>query len=386
MMLSERMSSPLPRPNLSPLLCLAFSAFTLLLSAASHAGVGMTEVDAEGIRFTLLYPTASETRQLQRGPYRIQVAVDAPASTGRHPVMVMSHGTGGNPLADHALAERFVGKGFIVAMPIHRGDNYHDTSQAGPASWRQRPAEVSAVLDYLDSSPEWRSLTELDRVGVHGMSAGGVTGLALAGAQWRPLEIVSHCNDYATEDESFCYAGAHDGSARLGRKLGFLIGGLFPEVALPSSTTRWHGGEDSMRSADARPDPRVAVVTLAVPVVAPFAADSLAEIRIPVGVVGAERDQVLKPDFHSQYLLQHCGSCTRLALLERAGHFDVLWPWPSEVAEQVAARFPVGGVVHEDFDPAERESMQNRIVEFMHQHLIAAQGGSSPTTSPPESP
>ena len=97
----------------------------------------------------------------------------------------MSHGTGGSPLTDHALAATLARAGFVVAQPTHAGDNARDSRGAAPVSWQRRPDELRRVVDALGANPQWQSRLRLDRVGVHGMSAGGVSALALAGAQWR---------------------------------------------------------------------------------------------------------------------------------------------------------------------------------------------------------
>ncbi len=345
----------------------AFLTFGMSLSAA--ADVGMTALDISGLPVSLLYPTDAQASRHQMGPYAIDVAMDAPMLSGQHRLVVMSHGTGGSPLADHALAERFVAGRFVVAMPLHSGDNFRDTSLAGPKSWRQRPGEVSAVLDYLENAPEWSERLQLDRVGVHGMSAGGITGIALAGGRWRVAEMAEHCAADGDNDEGFCYLGADEGSARLGRSLRYQLGNLMPEFVMSEQVGTWYGGQEIDVGGDPRPDPRVAAVTLVVPAAAPFSAQSLAQISIPVGVVSASRDRVLVPAYHSDYLLEYCESCTSLAVLDKAGHFDVLWPWPEEIAQEVASKFAVGGELHEDFEAAKRDEMHNSVVRFMQEQL-----------------
>ena len=54
--------------------------------------------------------------------------------------------------------------GFVVAVPLHRGDNFGDMSEIGPPSWRRRPAEVSRAIDALAREiwvgPETRALPQ----------------------------------------------------------------------------------------------------------------------------------------------------------------------------------------------------------------------------------
>jgi len=273
-------------------------------------------------------------------------------------------------VVDHAMAATLVRAGFVVAQPLHAGDNFRDQRQAGPVAFQQRPLEVQRLVDALASDPEWSPRLDLARVGVHGMSAGGVTGLALAGAQWRLLDLVQHCNREPEADAGFCFQGAVDPAQRAARAAQFAGARGVPEEYLPAALKQVHGGRSpSADDTDPRPDNRIAAVTLAVPVAALFSTESMARLRIPVGLVRAQQDQVLVPRFHTDHVLAHCRSCTLLADLPGAGHFDVLWPWPPAVARQVAAGQLRGGETNPAFDAALREQAQQRIADFHRKHL-----------------
>lgn len=343
------------------------------LAGAAAAQVGLRTTSFGDLPVTLVYPTDAPAVATAYGPFTLEVAPDAEPRAGRHRLVVMSHGTGGSALPDHALARTLALNGFVVAQPQHRGDNHLDSSQAGPVAFERRPREVSEVIDALAADPRWSARLRLDRVGVHGMSAGGVTGLALAGAQWRTLNLVQHCQAHAADDEGFCFNGAPRGEARAQRQAGFDRARGVPEEHLPAALRALQGGRaPGPESTDPRPDPRIASVTLAVPVAAIFSAESLARIPVPVGVVSAQRDEVLVPAFHSDHVLRHCGRCTRLADLPGAGHFDLLWPWPPSVAREVAATQVRGGEPVPGFDGRLREAAQARIAAFHREHLGGA--------------
>ena len=342
-----------------------------LLCATAQAQVGQTDWRAGDLPVTLTYPTAATATPQVRGPFTITVAPDAAPLERRQRLVVISHGTGGSAIADHALADQLARAGFVVAQPLHRGDNYRDTRDAGPVAFERRPQEVSQVIEALARDPLWSRRLALDKVGVHGMSAGGVTGIALAGGQWRLLNLIRHCNDNAQADESFCFQGAKDGAARAERQARYDKARNVPDLFLPADLKTLHGGRTpSADQPDPRPDPRVASVTLAVPLAVIFSPESLARIRIPVGVVSAQRDEVLVPRFHSDHLLRHCKRCTRLADLPGAGHFDLLWPWPESVAREVGAQQVRGGLPVPGFDARLREAAHDRIVAFHRQHLL----------------
>mgnify|MGYP002147930357 CR=1 FL=1 len=214
---------------------LALSA--LLAAATAQAQVGMARAELAGMPVTLVYPSAAPTRHLSPAGFDIDVAMDAAPTPGRHRLIVMSHGTGGSALSDHALAATLARAGFVVAQPQHAGDNHADLSQAGPVAWDTRPREVSAVIDALAASPRWQPLLQLDKVGVHGMSAGGGTALVMAGARWRVLDLVRHCAEHGVEDEGFCFNGAAGPAARAERQAAFERARNAPEAYLPAMVT-----------------------------------------------------------------------------------------------------------------------------------------------------
>lgn len=337
--------------------------------AARQPNIGMSEWHAGVLPVTLVYPTASAERSVTIGPFSIRVAPDAPPLPGHRPLIVISHGTGGSAVADHALAAALARAGFVVAQPLHQGDNYLDARDAGPVAFERRPSEVSAVIDDLARDPRWRQHLDLRKVGVHGMSAGGVTALSMAGAQWNLLTMVRHCNRHREADAGFCFQGAVTAEARADRVQRYERARWVPDWFMPASTKTLHGGRSVQSGEDPRPDPRIESVSLAVPVAAIFTAESLARIRIPVFVVAAQDDQVLVPRFHAQRVLAYCRTASMMSPLAGAGHFDLLSPWPQGVAQQVAATQPRGGLPNPSFDRTQLSAAHARIVAFHLQQL-----------------
>ncbi len=354
--------------HLLPMLAAALAA------PLASAQVGLAQIDAAGLPVTLTYPTAASASAQAFGPITLTVAPGAALAPGApRRLIVMSHGTGGSATVDHTLAATLARAGFVVAQPLHAGDNFSDASKAGPESWQRRPGEVSRVIDALAADAQWAPRLKLDRVGVHGMSAGGVTGLALAGAQWRLLDLLRHCNAHLEADIAFCFNGALDPARQAERRASFERARGVPEAFLPAAVTARHGGRTPPAGADAgfdpRPDPRIAAVTLAVPVAAVFDAASLARIRVPVGLVRAGADGVLAPAFHADHLLRHCARCTLLADLDGAGHFNLLSPWPEAIARPVARQFLRGGEPAPGFDPQRLADAHAALRDFHRRHL-----------------
>lgn len=356
-------------------LCRLACTVTLTMASASQAqvtSVGMRQIQSGGMPITLVYPTAVPSQPLTQGPFTLQVASNAqplPAATGKRSLIVLSHGTAGSAHSDHALAATLARAGFVVAQPEHRGDNWQDLSKAGPESWKTRPQDVSETIDAVARDPALASLMDTRRVGVHGMSAGGVTGLVLVGAQWRMLNLIQHCAQNMDEDIGFCLNGmGQRPELQTQRRRQFEMARGAPEQYMPANLKVAHGGL-SVEASDPRPDPRIAAVSLAVPVGVIFTPESLARIRIPVGLSTAGKDGVLLPRFHSQHVLKHCTSCTTLSDHPQAGHFDWLSPWPESIAQTVAATQTRGGMPNPAFTDEDRQKAFDQMALFFKQKL-----------------
>lgn len=323
--------------------------------------VGMREMSADGLHITVVYPTDEKAAVQQRGEFQIDVAMGAKAKLGNKRLIVMSHGTAGSALSDHLLASMFAKAGYIVAQPLHAGDNYKDASKAGPDSFKTRPTEISKAINFLAADPQFSGLFDTSKVGVHGMSAGGATALTVAGAQWSMLTMIQHCGKNLDEDIGFCLSGLGNNKiAQAGRRAQYQAGAAAPEAYLPAELKKLYGSAN---------DSRIQAVTVSVPVAAIFTSDSLSKIQIPIGVLAASNDEWLLPKFHSDYVLKHCQSCVSLGSLPNAGHMDLLGPWPASVADSVGAQATRGGMPNPKFDSKERVAGFQRIVAFFNLHL-----------------
>jgi predicted dienelactone hydrolase len=321
-------------------------ALACLTPRPAMAQTGMTQIKAGDLPVTLVYPTAAPNRPNSFGPFSLEVALGGAPVRGNGRLVVLSHGTGGSPLTDHDLARALAAAGFVVAQPQHRGDNFRDMSLSGPESWKLRPQEVGRTIDAVLADPRFGPLVDGKRVGVHGMSAGGLTGLAMAGGQWSVAGLVQHCAAHLDDDAGFCLYGARSPAEREQRAA------RYKSATLPPEASVLNGG-----AADAR----IASVAVTVPVGAIFTAQSLAAIKMPVGIVEATADKVLRPAIHSGRVLAQCGQCRALGAVQGAGHFDVLSPLPAVVASELGA--------NASFDRNLLPASYGRVAAFFQQTL-----------------
>ena len=328
-----------------------------LLVTVAQAGTGIKEIagtQCDG-PVTVFYPTQAPDQPLQRGPFALQAAWQGAPVAGNGRLIVISHGSGGNPWVHSDLAHTLVGAGFVVSMPEHAGDNYKDPSTPGPESWKKRPAEVSRAIDAVAQDATLAPLVSLDRVGMYGMSAGGHTALSLAGGRWSPALFKQHCEAHIAEDFATCVG-------LITELKGNFLDGIKKAVALGVIRQRF---DDA--SWQVHHDPRISAVVAGVPAAADFDMESLEKPRVPLALITAGKDLWLVPRFHSDRVLKACSGCTVLAAMPDAGHGALLSPAPpAQVLSGSAQRLlgdPPG------FDRSQMRAVDIKITRFFVQNL-----------------
>ena len=331
------------------------AALLALLCAAAQAAAGLAELPglAGDNPVTVFYPSDAPATLLKRGPFSIQAAWQAAPKKGNGHLVVISHGSGGSAWTYWDLARALVEAGFIVAAPLHKGDNYQDTSQIGPASWRRRPAEVSRAIDAVGKDARFAPLLRLDKVGVYGMSAGGHAALTLAGGRWAPAAMTRHCEAHISQDFPAC--------AGLATSLkGDLLDGIKKTMTL--WVLAWRFSDAAWVSYE---DRRVQAIVAGVPYAADFDMASLAQPRVPLGLVIADQDKWLSPRFHAGAVRAACKPCELVAELPTGGHGALLSPFPPKLPPAAASLLddPPG------FDRKVLPEVDRRIVDFFRRHL-----------------
>lgn len=113
----------------------------------------------------------------------------------RHPLILLSHGSGGNPANLGWLAGRLASSGFIVVAPAHQGTTSADSTPESTLLVWERTADMAALLDRLLESPSLGQLIDTRSITAIGFSLGGHTALALAGARSHVQEIARFCDE-----------------------------------------------------------------------------------------------------------------------------------------------------------------------------------------------
>ncbi len=227
-----------------------------------------------GFPVFVMYPAADAYGTYDLTPFTVTAGLNAPVAAGQFPVVVISHGSGGNRLGYLTLAQALAEAGYVVLMPEHFGNNYDDNFLEGKTrNLELRPRHISLCIDDIAGNEILSGAVLTDQVAVIGHSMGGYTALAVAGGQvWNAAK----------------------------RKV--------PVVA----------------------DDRVRALVLMAPATAWFTPDgSLANVTVPMLIYDAGHDRFTPPE-HVARALEQVPDRTKVTHhhIENAGHFSFLSPFP----------------------------------------------------------
>ena len=91
--------------------CLALLAAAVITANPAHAGVGLAELTGQqgDGPVTVFYPAQEADHPVQRGPFALQLAWQGTPVPGNGRLVVVSHGSGGNPWVHTDLTRELLG-------------------------------------------------------------------------------------------------------------------------------------------------------------------------------------------------------------------------------------------------------------------------------------
>ena len=91
--------------------CLALLAAAVITANPAHAGVGLAELPGQqgDGPVTVFYPAQEADQPVQRGPFALQLAWQGTPAPGNGRLVMVSHGSGGNPWVHTDLARELLG-------------------------------------------------------------------------------------------------------------------------------------------------------------------------------------------------------------------------------------------------------------------------------------
>lgn len=290
------------------------------------------------IACALWYPTHDKAKAFSKGVYDLVLAKNAACVETKHPLIIISHGSGGTRF-DHCKTAVFLAQnGFFVLALEHPHNNFFDDRGIGSVkTYQDRSRHLKSCLDSLLLSDEWSSFIDQDRIGVFGFSLGGYSALTAVGAQPHVEGLREHC--------------------RINREFDPIFTGY--EVIIQDGFTETH--------LPVHADPRYKACIALAPVSGGlFPKDSLKDISIPVQIFRAEHDMILRHPFHSTEIHRNLGSTSEFHNLENAGHFSFLSPARAD------AKDSLGEFAHDNpgFDRTKAHDKIHRLIlNFLHKSL-----------------
>lgn len=225
---------------------------------------------------------------------RCAEARDAPIKKNRakYPLIVMSHGNGGDRLNNAWIAEILAANGYIVASMDHHGNTWNNKIAESFLKIWERPQDVSFIVDQLLTHEQFGPHINPKKIGFIGYSLGGLTGIWIAGGE------ISEFGKPTLE--------------------------LIPEGQLPESVNDVVESIDFSQAKGSYRDPRISAVFVMAPALGSlFDSSSLQAISIPVHIVASEVDNITPLDSSAKILASKIKKAA-FTLIPGANHYVYL--------------------------------------------------------------
>lgn len=284
----------------------------------------------DGVAFSRLTVINGDQPAIEAG-----VWYPADAATAPRPLIVVSHGNGGDFRSHRDTVQALAKAGFVVATLTHRGDNWRDQSRATDVVGRTR--QLSVLIDHMLGQWDGRAGIDAERIGAFGFSAGGFTVLAAAGGDPDLTRMVDHCR--ANPALYDCHlVGRHSGTLNSGQGT----------PRLPH-------------------DRRLKALVVAAPALGfTFTREGLANVNQPVQLWQAGGDQILPSPFYAEPVRDALPRSPEYRRIDGAGHFDFMPPCSPELA----ANAPMICAPTPGFDRAAfHERLNSEMIRFFKTHL-----------------
>lgn len=297
-----------------------FIIFTAPAISAEPSQVGFQRLTtANGLEAGIWYPASGTPIQQRLGLYMHDVVVGAPVTGGDYPLVVISHGTGGDFTGHVDTAVALASAGFIVAALTHSGDNWRDQSRV--TQIHERPAALSSLISYMLTTWPGHDAIDPRRIGAFGFSAGGFTVLVAAGGKPKMSRISDHC-------------AAHPR---------FYVCTL-PQSQPPGAAAAWPDLYD----------PRIKAIVIAAPALGfVFDRAGLADVHVPVQLWRANNDRILPAPFYADAIRSALPVPPEFHAVGGADHFEFLTPCADPAAMPQICRSPAGfdrALFHQSFN------------------------------------
>lgn len=215
---------------------------------------------------------------------------DAPILKGKRPLVLMSHGHGGDRRDRSWLVETLIKSGFLVASVEHHGNSWRSYHPLLTLRFWERARDISFALSELLTDSSIKPYIDAKQVGFVGYSLGGMTGLALAGAEARNVK-----------EEIIQFHKEHQGT-------------LEKEI----EEIDFKEAHENFR------DPRIKALVLLAPAAFIFPPESLQAVKAPVALVALEDDELLPFQKHAKKVIEYLAVAKLKLYQKNVSHYVFL--------------------------------------------------------------
>lgn len=320
-------------------LCTSFAGASSATDSHHVGIVRLSVADALGQADVVVwYPTTTSEVAWQAGPFTITATQGAPVAPGRFPLVLLSHGRGGGPFSHRELAAHLAKEGFIVVAPTHLGDTAGKPLAASQSQiLTSRPRQAMAALDAAVMDERFAPHLDAERIGMIGYSAGGYTGLVLAGAKPDFALATAYCRASGRQDIGSC------------GPVGDASGGALPELLAWTAPS----------------EPRVKALVLLDPLATMFDAAGLADVKIPVLLYRPQDDAYMAAMANALALAANLPAPPQEVVVP-GRHFVFIDPCPDKIATDAAMICRDGPGIDR---AAIHLKLENDIASFLTTHL-----------------
>lgn len=150
---------------------------------------------ARTLNVRIFYPSHSELApqiQAVSGVFSgFSAIANAPLAPGHFPLIMLSHGSGGNNASLAWLAVPLAARGAIVIAANHPGSTTGNSSPKTDLTLQI--TDLSFMLIHYLDDPRWQQAIDKQNIGAIGHSKGGYSVLALAGARTNRQQMSDYC-------------------------------------------------------------------------------------------------------------------------------------------------------------------------------------------------
>ncbi|CAI1092525.1 alpha/beta hydrolase family protein [Serratia grimesii] len=181
----------------------ALLLWLLLCGAASAAPYQVATRDdvfqtgSRALTSRIYYPTTAMDGSHIIGANHVFIGInsqpDAPIASGHFPLIVISHGSGGNNSSQAWLAAALAQQGVIVVAANHPGSTTGDSVPARSAELWLQTKDISALISAITADPHWAQAINRKAIGVIGHSKGGYSAIAVIGGRVRLTDFIRGC-------------------------------------------------------------------------------------------------------------------------------------------------------------------------------------------------